>query len=176
MTAHGYSDERVNVKVVLAASWVAMLFVFAYVDVLAFFRADVLNAALDGKVKGLGVGVNQVFLVASLIYVLIPILMVVLSLLLRAPVNRFVNVAISLVYASTIAVSCIGETWAYYLAGSLVEILLLLFIAATALRWRRDDRPAGILGATEGRGRGVDRMRAGFVGETETPTHERAKP
>ncbi len=134
-TAQRYCDERVNVKVVLAASWVAMLFVFAYVDVLAFLRADVLRSALDGKVKALGLSVNQVFLAASLIYVLIPILMVVLSLLLAASVNRVVNVAVSLVYVVTVAVSCIGETWAYYLVGSVVEIVLLLFIARTALKW-----------------------------------------
>ena len=138
MTAHPYRHEPVNVKVVLAASWIAMLFVFAYVDLFGFFRADVLNAALDGKVKGLGVSVNQVFLVASLIYIVVPILMVVLSLLLRAATNRTVNVAVSLVYAITVAVSCIGETWAYYLAGSLVEIALLLFIARTARNWPRD--------------------------------------
>lgn len=132
-----YRDERVNVKVVLAASWVAMLFVFVYVDVLAFFRADVLRSALDGKVKGLGLSVNQGFLAASLIYVLIPILMVVLSLLLTAPVNRVVNVSVSLVYVVTVAGSCMGETWAYYLVGSVVEIALLLFIARTARNWPR---------------------------------------
>ena len=139
MTTHPYRDERVNVKVVLAASWIAMLFVFAYVDLFAFFRADVLNAALDGKVKGLGFSVNQFFLIGSLIYVAVPVLMVVLSLLLRAAINRIVNVIVSLVYAITVAASCIGETWAYYLAGSLVEIALLLFIARTARKWPRDD-------------------------------------
>ena len=137
-TARRYRDERVNRKVVLAASWIAMLFVFAYVDVLALLRADVLRSALDGKVKGLGLSVNQVFLAASLIYVLIPILMVVLSLLLAAPVNRVVNVAVSLIYVVTVAVSCIGETWAYYLVGSIAEIVLLLFIARTALKWPRE--------------------------------------
>jgi hypothetical protein len=135
MTSTAYRDEHVNVKVVLAGSWIAMLFVFAYVDILAFFRADVLNAALDGKVKDAGFTVNQVFLVASLIYVLIPILMVVVSLLLPASINRIVNVAASLVYVITVAVSCVGETWAYYLAGSVVEIGLLLFIARTAWKW-----------------------------------------
>ena len=35
-------------KQVLSALWIAMLFVFAYVDIFAFFRTDVLRAGLDG--------------------------------------------------------------------------------------------------------------------------------
>lgn len=77
-----YQNTPVNVKVVLSALWVAMLFLFAYVDMFGFFRADVLNAALKGEVGSTGLAANQVFLTATLIYILLPSLMVVLSLLL----------------------------------------------------------------------------------------------
>ena len=158
MMSTAYRDEHVNTKVVLAASWIAMLFVFAYVDILAFFRADVLNAALDGKVKDAGFTVNQVFLVASLIYVLIPILMVVLSLLLPAPINRIVNFAASLVYVITVAASCAGETWVYYIAGSVAEIVLLLFIARTAWKWPRAISTPGSPTAKTDHLRGMERV------------------
>jgi hypothetical protein len=36
-----------------------------------------------------------------------------------------------------IVVSCIGETWVYYLLGSAVEVVLLLAIARTAWKWPR---------------------------------------
>ncbi len=49
-TTRQYRDTQVDVKLVLCALWIAMLFVFAYVDIFGFFRADVLDAALDGKV------------------------------------------------------------------------------------------------------------------------------
>jgi hypothetical protein len=50
-TAAGkYQDTRIDVKLVLSAMWIAMLVVFAYVDIFGLFRADVLRAALDGKV------------------------------------------------------------------------------------------------------------------------------
>ncbi len=39
-----------------------MPFVFAYVDIFGFYRADVLDAALDGKVATTAFTVNQVFL------------------------------------------------------------------------------------------------------------------
>ncbi len=81
-TTRQYRDTPVDVKLVLSALWIAMLFVFAYVDIFGFFRADVLDAALDGTVATTDFTVNQGFLIVTLIYVLLPILMVVLSLVL----------------------------------------------------------------------------------------------
>ena len=132
-----YQNTPVNVKVVLSALWVAMLFVFAYVDMFGFFRADVLNAAFEGEVGSTGLAVNQVFLTATLIYILLPSLMVVLSLVLTPRANRITNIALSLLYTATILGSCIGETWVYYLIGSAAEAALLLAIACTAWKWPR---------------------------------------
>ncbi len=132
-----YQNTPVNVKVLLSALWVAMLFVFAYVDIFGFFRADILNAAIEGEVGSTGLAVNQVFLTAALIYILLPSLMVVLSLVLIPRANRITNIAVSLLYTATVLVSCIGETWVYYLAGSAVEAVLLLAIARTAWKWPR---------------------------------------
>lgn len=130
-----YRDTQIDVKLVLSALWVAMLFVFAYVDIFAFFRADVLESALGGTVATTPFAVNQVFLTSTLIYILPASLMVILSLALTPRVNRVLNIVISLLYAVSILVSCIGETWVYYLLGSAVEVLLLLAIARSAWTW-----------------------------------------
>jgi hypothetical protein len=79
--------------------------------------------------------VNQMFLTLTLIYILVPSLMVVLSLVLKPPVNRITNLVVSLLYMISIIVSCIGETWVYYIVGSVIEALLLLAIARTAWKW-----------------------------------------
>ena len=134
-SARQFRDTPVDVKLVLCALWVAMLFVFAYVDIFASLRADVLRAALNGEVATTGFTVNQVFLTLTLIYILVPALMVVLSLLLRPRVNRMVNIVVSLFYVVTIIGSAIGETWAYYFIGSFIEVVLLVAIARTAWRW-----------------------------------------
>ncbi|MGC1207717.1 MAG: DUF6326 family protein, partial [Ornithinimicrobium sp.] len=81
--ARQYQDSKVDVKVVLSGLWITMLIVFAYVDIFGFFRADVLQAALDGEIASTGFSVDQVFLAATTIYILIPTLMVMGSLLLR---------------------------------------------------------------------------------------------
>ena len=143
-TPRQFRDTPVDAKLVLSALWITMLFVFAYVDIFGFYRADVLDAALDGKVATAGFTVDQVFLTATLIYVLLPILMVVLSLVLRPRVNRIVNIVLSLLYLISIIVSCIGETWAYYLLGSLIEAILLLGIALTAWNWPPPQPPGPV--------------------------------
>ncbi len=68
-------------------------------------------------------------------YILVPALMVVLSLVLTPRVNRMLNIAVSLLYAVTIIGAAIGEDWAYYIIGSVVEVILLAAIARTAWRW-----------------------------------------
>ena len=135
-TAGQYQDTKIDVKLVLSALWIAMLIVFAYVDIFGFFRADVLHAALDGKVAALGLTVDQMFLVFTTVYILIPTLMVFLSLVLRPRVNRIANIALSIIYALTIIGGAIGE-WNYYILGSAVEVVLLVAIVRTAWTWPR---------------------------------------
>ena len=134
-TTRQFQDTHVDVKLVLSALWIAMLFVFAYVDIFGFYRADVLDAALDGKVATTDFTVNQVFLTLTLMYILLPSLMVVLSLVLKPRVNRIVNIVVSLLYMISVIVSCIGETWTYYILGSVVEAILLAAIARVAWTW-----------------------------------------
>jgi hypothetical protein len=63
--------------------------------------------------------------------------MVVVSLIAPARVNRVANIAVSAVYAASIVASVVGETWIYYILGSVVEIALLLTIARVAWTWRQ---------------------------------------
>ena len=128
-------DHAVQVKVILSGLWVSMLFVFAYVDIFASLRADVINGVLSGKVAGTDTGINQSFLILTTLYIVLPALMVTFSLVAPAKVNRPVNVVVSLLYVVTVIGAALGETWAYYILGSVIEVLLLLAIAAAAWHW-----------------------------------------
>jgi len=134
-----YRETRIDVRLVLSALWIAMLIVFAYVDIFGFLRADLLEAALDGTVAAMGIAIDQAFLVFTTAYVLIPTLMVVLALVLRPRVNRIANIVVALVYAISILALCVGETWGYYLLGSAVEVVLLVAIVRTAWTWPRGE-------------------------------------
>jgi hypothetical protein len=128
-------DPKVDVKVVLGGLWITMLFVFAYVDIFGFWRADIINGALVGKVPGSGFTINGAFLVFTTLYIAIPSLMIIVSLLAPAKINRTANIGVSLIYAVSVVVAVVGETWIYYIIGSVIEFALLLAIARVAWTW-----------------------------------------
>ena len=61
--------------------------------------------------------------------------MVFLSLVLRPRVNRRVNIVLPILYIVSIAISSIGETWAYYYFMSAAESALLALIVWFAWTW-----------------------------------------
>ncbi|MGX7671046.1 DUF6326 family protein [Plantactinospora sp. DSM 117369] len=128
-------DTKVDVKVALCGLWISLLFVFAYVDIFGFFRADVINGVLAGKVSGTGLEINQAFLVFTTIFIVIPCLMVIVSLFARAKINRVANIVVSLIYVVSVAVTIVGETWIYYILGTVIEMMILLAIARVAWTW-----------------------------------------
>jgi hypothetical protein len=130
--AASLAPAEVSVRIKIAALWTSMLFVFAYVDLFGLYRPDV-RAALDAGEIG-GFTVDRAFLAGSTAYVVIPSVMVFATLVLRPRANRILNVALSAVYAATIAAGAIGE-WSYYVLGSAVEVAMLAGIARYAWTW-----------------------------------------
>ncbi|MBX2825850.1 MAG: hypothetical protein KTR33_14050 [Gammaproteobacteria bacterium] len=130
-----WEDQPVNIKFKISALWVTMLFVFAYVDIFGFFRADVLGDAMAGRVSVFAV--SQSFLLFTTIYILIPSAMVFLSLVLRPSINRTVNIALAVIYALSIVLACLDEQWLYFIVGSVIEIVILGMIARYAWNWPR---------------------------------------
>ena len=128
-------ELKVNTRIVRAFLWTAMLFIFAYVDIFGFFRADVLQDALNGKVFIFEA--NQTFFLLTTIYILIPSLMVFLTLVLKATIAKLANITLSLLYIVTIAGAMVGESWWYFLLGSALEIILLLAIIIYTWKWPR---------------------------------------
>ena len=131
--AGALEDVKIPVKLKLSALWAATLFLYAYGDIFGFFRPDVIESVKAGKIAGFQI--NQGFLLAVSIYILIPSAMVFLTLVLKPEVNRWANLIISVAYFATIVLSAIGETWAYYIFLSLAESVLTLLIAWHAWKW-----------------------------------------
>lgn len=114
-----------------------MLFVFAYVDIFALMRRDVAEGILAGSVAGVGFTIDQTFLTATTLYIVIPSVLVFLTLVLPAGVVRVMTMVAGVVYTVSIALSMIGETWVYYLMGSVIEMVLLAAMVVVAWRWPR---------------------------------------
>jgi len=82
-----------------------------------------------------GIEITQVFLFGVSVYIAIASAMVFLSLVLRPRVNRRVNIVLPILYIVSIAISSIGETWAYYYFMSAAEGALLALIVWYAWTW-----------------------------------------
>ena len=113
-----------------------MLFVFAYVDIFGFWRADVIRGALAAAVPNTSFTINQAFLTLTTAYILVPALMVAGSTLLPRRVLRPLTLVLAVLYAASIVASAVNEPWTYFRVGSAVEVALLIVIAREAWRWQ----------------------------------------
>ncbi len=133
MVKNNLAEQQVSIRVKLTGLWLAMLLTFAYVDIFSLFRKDTLENALNSKVFSFHA--DQTFFTITTVYVLIPIIVMILTLFLRARFVRILNVIVATIYILTIVGSMIGENWVYYLLGSLVEIILLAFAIKISFAW-----------------------------------------
>jgi len=130
-------DERVSVRLKIAALWIAMLLLFAYGDIFGFFTPGQIEEVVGGEISG--IEITQVFLFAVSVYIAVASVMVFLSLVLRPSVNRWTNIALPILYIVSIVASAIGETSAYFLFLSAAEGALLLLIIWYAWTWPRQE-------------------------------------
>jgi len=126
-------DVRISVRLKISALWIAMLFLFAYGDIFGFFRTGLIEEVIAGEVSG--IEITQVFLFGISVYIAIASVMVFLSLILRPRANRWANIVLPILYIVSIAISSVGETWAYYYFMSIAESALLVLIMWYAWTW-----------------------------------------
>lgn len=129
-------DQRIPVRAKLAATWTSFMFLYAYVDILNFFRPGVIEDILDGIVWEFDI--TQTFSTTALTLMAIPILMIVLSMTLPARANRITNLIVASLYVPVTAFNAVGESWTYFYGlGIALELILLALIARYAWTWPR---------------------------------------
>jgi len=130
-------DMKVNVKTKLSILWATLMFIYIYVDIFRFFQPGELEHILEGKVWIFEI--TQTWALSAMIMMTIPSLMVFLSLILKAKVNRWTNIILGILHVAIAIGNVIGETWAYYIFGGVVEVVLLLLIVWYAWKWPTQD-------------------------------------
>jgi hypothetical protein len=133
-------DANVGLRLKIAALWIAVLFLFAYGDILGFFQRGQIEEVITGEISG--IQITQLFLFAASAYVAIASVMIFLSLVLRPVINRWVNIVLPILYIVSVVASVIGES-AYFYFLSIVESALLLLIVRYAWTWPRRERTYG---------------------------------
>ena len=144
-------DQGVPVQAKLAAAWTSFVFLYVYVDILAFYKPGVVDDILIGVVWEFDI--TPTWAITALTLLAIPILMVVLSMTLPARANRIANLIVASIqvpFAAFNAMGEVGKPWMYfYLLGVALEVLILAFILRSAWTWpRRAVSPAATATAT----------------------------
>lgn len=137
-TAGALVDSKMDVKTKLAILWVALVLCYAYADIISFFQPGIVTELETGEVAG--IEMTQGFLLSMSVLMSVPILMAVLSLLLKAKVNRLVNVIVGVFHACVLATTILvpADTWAYYAYFMTVEAVLIGLIVWHAWKWPRE--------------------------------------
>jgi hypothetical protein len=132
-TANELEDVKINVKLKISALWIAVLFLYVYVDIFSLYKPGIIEGIINGKVTIFEI--NQLFLFFTTVYIVFPSLMIFLSLVLKPKINRWTNIIVSLFYFVTMLGACIGETWSFYIFGTIVESVLLFLIVRYSWKW-----------------------------------------
>ena len=101
-------DERVSVKFRLSALWITLMFLYIYVDHFSLFIPGVVNDVISGRVSSFEI--NQVWLLSAMTLMIIPSLMIILSLTLKARANRWTNIVVGILYVIVTVGNIIGES------------------------------------------------------------------
>jgi hypothetical protein len=147
-SARALVDPVVNIKVKLAAMWVALMFLYIYNDIMTMYRQDVIEGLLAGNLEG--VEFTQTVLFAAAVLMCLPIFMVLLSVVLPARINRPLNVFMGVFHMVVLfASSTVGDEapWAHYALYCVFEGIIIAMITWTAWKWPREESVPG--GATE---------------------------
>src|SRR5918995_3126346 len=136
-------DQRIPVRVKLAAAWTSFMFLYIYVDYLALYKPGFIDDILAGIVHEFDTG--PTFVALGLTLVAIPSLMTLLSTTLPARVNRTINLVVATLYIPVSMFNAVGESWTYFYFYGLsigLEVLLLAFILRSAWTWPRTPAPS----------------------------------
>ena len=126
---------QVPIQLKLSALWIATMFVYVYVDILAFYKPGTVRDILEGRVWEFDI--TQGWALGVLVLMTVPSLMVALSVLLPPRANRRTNLVVAALFAVVSLANPIGESWSFIYVGTAVELVLLMAIFMTAWRWPR---------------------------------------
>ena len=126
-------DMKVNVKIKLAALWASLMFIYIYVDFYSLYKPGVIEDILKGIVWQFEI--TQGWAMGAMVLMAIPALMIFLSVLLNAKLNRWINIIVGILYIIVAVGNVIGETWFYYIFGTVIEFVILFLVVWFAWKW-----------------------------------------
>jgi hypothetical protein len=135
MNANTKVAQSDNLKAILSALWIFVMFNYLYCDVMSLMDPVLLKQYLAGNAAG--IQITPGFLLGAAVLMEIPIAMVLLSRILGYKANRLANIIagsiMTLVQFSSLFFG--SSTTIYYIYFSIIEIACTALIVWLAWRW-----------------------------------------
>lgn len=128
-----FDEQKVNVRLKLAVLWTSFMFIYGYVDYFALYMPGKVADILDGRVFTFDI--TQGFIFTTLLFAIIPSLMIFLSVALKARVSRMLNIVLAIALIPYMLFNLVGEAWPHMYLAAIVEVALLVLIIRSAHKW-----------------------------------------
>lgn len=126
-------EQKVSVRVKLAALWTSFMFLYIYVDYFALYMPGKIQDILNGRVFTFDI--TRTFIFTALFLAIIPMLMVFLSVVLKARTNRLTNIIVATALVPYMLFNLVGEAWPHMILAAVVEVGMLALIIRYARNW-----------------------------------------
>jgi hypothetical protein len=141
-TVSALEDVRVPTRYKLSAIWTSVMFCYIYADYFELYVPGKLQGMLAGQMVPLG-PVSQGVLLGTATMLALPSLMILLSVTLKAKLNRWLNVIVGIVYTA-IQIAVVAKSgWGFYIGLGILEAALTALIVWTAWTWPRNGSLSG---------------------------------
>ena len=135
-------DSKVNTKSKLAAHWACLMSLYIYADYFELKIPGKIEEVMNLKTP-VGHATPGLLVVFSLILI-VPSLMIVLSVVLKPKINKWLNLSVALLWASMSLLIVIGEIndiggwYSFYLLYQFAELFVFGSIIWLAWRWQKE--------------------------------------
>ncbi len=133
-------NEKVNIKIILSALWIAVMFIYVYADIKTLFQPEIPEQIISGIMGGMTI--NQGFLFAAAVLMSVPPIMIILTLILKPSISRWVNIIVSFLHIILIIITRFvpAKIWYYYIYYQSIEAIIHSLIIWYAWRWPIQDK------------------------------------
>jgi hypothetical protein len=122
----------VDVKIILSALWVALMFIFQQGDMLRIYSGDFTPGDdLWGKVMS-----SEMMWFVSAITMTIPVAMIILSLTLKYPVNRWANIIVGIFWLLYSLMGLLGKQYPSAYDNFLLVVAIVVNVLTIWYAWK----------------------------------------
>jgi hypothetical protein len=132
-------DFDINIKIKLAALWTSATFCYLYGDYFELYTPEKVSSLISGENV---LNSPATLFIASLIMV-IPPLMIVLSLILKPILNRWVNMIFGSIFTIMMILIAFGSLtpwYSFYVFLAIIESILTTVIIWNAYKWPKENK------------------------------------